>query len=152
MNNYFLMFGIATVTLKVAALFLIGFATATRDASPWVRPNSSWTCRVGAEGYSTHLARRMSYPPQAGQEWCWRSNDASHARQMYGRPVCSPRWETLRALSKTPIDDHMFRWSYTTKKSNDSSCQFTGRRLSVLETGGANRSGRTVARSCRKSG
>jgi len=87
---------------------------------------------VAGDGYSTHLARRISYPPQAGQEWCWRSNDSSHARQMYGHPVCSPRWETLRALSKTPIDDHTHTWSHTTKNSDDSSCEFIRRSLAVL--------------------
>jgi len=58
---------------------------------------------------------------------------------MYGRRVGSPRWETLRALSKTPIDDHIRKSARTLKKSADSSCHFTRRRPAVSSDGPSNR-------------
>jgi len=93
---------------------------------------------VGVGDYSIHLARRLSYPPQTGQQWYWSSNDVSHARQRYGRPAGSPRWETVRAISITPIDDHTYANGIHCQKERGSfnsfyplpSCGFRNRRRS----------------------
>jgi len=76
--------------------------------------------RYDTTPYHTHSARRMSYPPQAGQEWYCTCRVASHRMHRYGlSPSGSPRWETSFALSNTPMDDHVLAWDHDAKKRDD---------------------------------